>query len=371
MKIALECSEVLHRYPTGISNYVIALRSALEESSELHQADRVYSCYKWSRALRAVSSERRGHHVRWHVGSEVADLGSFDIAHSPNAILLRARKAKTVLTIHDVAIFRPELQAIRDYTALNLVDAAQEHMQWLIDQVDGIACASQTTADDVQTLFRLRGQRVAVCPPAPYSLPEQRGPQNSMKQVRSRALLHNLGLQEGKFFLFVGSISIRKNIVNLVEAYARSGLAADFPLVLAGAPSMGMHLIESAIERTGMRDRVRILGYVDVGEVEQLYNSAAALVYVSYYEGFGMPIVEAMRVGCPVLCSSLGASPETAAGHALCVDPHSIDEISKGLHTVLTRSSEQRDAARHYALSVTWTRTADHMRALYHELLGS
>ncbi len=366
MKIAIECSELLHRHRTGISNYVLAIREALSELGTNSTRDEILSCYKWSRALRMRHDPSQTQQLRWHIASRVLDPTGIDITHAPNAIALKAGNAKRVLTIHDVAIFLPELQAIPAYTALNLVPEAKTRMQQLIDQADALACVSHQSAEDVQRVFQTGSKLIRVCKPAPFI----KVVQPTADIIESDALfLRQQGLRSKNFLLFVGSIGVRKNIPNLIEAYAQSGLAQQMPLVLAGAPSMGMEFVHAAINKHQLHQQVRVFGYTDDQSIARLYRHASALCFVSYYEGFGIPILEAMLADCPVLCSSLGAAPETAGGHATLCDPFSISDISSGLHSVLATTSFQIAAAHEYAASFEWSESAQQLRRLYLDVL--
>jgi alpha-1,3-rhamnosyl/mannosyltransferase len=103
---------------------------------------------------------------------------------------------------------------------------------------------------------------------------------------------------------------------------------------------------------------VRLLGYVPDADIPPLFAAARAYLFPSLHEGFGMPILEAMASGTPVLTSTTTACPEAAAGHAELVDPESVEDIARGIHAVAAFGPERIAAARAYAASMTWQRTA-------------
>ena len=150
---------------------------------------------------------------------------------------------------------------------------------------------------------------------------------------------------DGPFLLSLGGIEPRKNLPALIRAYASLPDGLRPALVIAGpvAPwnPEGWNLVRPALEALppGVRDRVVVTGYVSEQEKVALLGGAEALVYPSLYEGFGLPVIEAMACGTPVLTSNVSALPETAGDAALLVDPHSVEGIAAGIERLLTDSA--------------------------------
>lgn len=134
------------------------------------------------------------------------------------------------------------------------------------------------------------------------------------------------------YVLYPGNHRPYKNLARLLEAYARSRLPQhDIHLVLTGQVHSGL---QSRAEALGIADHVHFCGWLDVPDLPKLYRGALAVAYISLYEGFGLPIVEAMASGVPVMTSNISSMPEIAGDAALLVDPYSIEEISEGLNTL-------------------------------------
>jgi glycosyltransferase involved in cell wall biosynthesis len=160
------------------------------------------------------------------------------------------------------------------------------------------------------------------------------------------------------YLLSVGTIEPRKNLPTLLEALAdikaRRGQVP--PLYVAGAPGWGDVGIEAAVARLGLREEVRLLGFVPEARLAELYASALALVYVSLDEGFGFPALEAMACGCPVIAARAGSLPEVVGDAAVLVDPRDVAQIATaiGLLTDPERAQVLRERGRARARALTW-----------------
>ncbi len=154
-------------------------------------------------------------------------------------------------------------------------------------------------------------------------------------EAAKTALREKLGLHR-KFVLFLGGISPLKNMGNLLHGFARVVRTHDLDLVLAGFKRWRFERELAPIQELDLQDRVKYVGYVPDGELAALYSAAEVLALPSWYEGFGIPIVEAMACGCPVVTSSgRHAAPEVAGGAAVLVDPADPNSIAAGLNKVL------------------------------------
>lgn len=144
-----------------------------------------------------------------------------------------------------------------------------------------------------------------------------------------------------KYIIWVGQIGTRKNIQRLLQAFAK--LAGEFPhqLVIAGEQRklQGGKEAVSEIEKLGLSERVRFLGWVNHDELPAIYRMADHFCFPSIYEGFGIPLIEAMACGCPVVSANLGAPPEVCEDAAILVDPYDVDAIAAGMRRVMTDQS--------------------------------
>ena len=179
-----------------------------------------------------------------------------------------------------------------------------------------------------------------------------------------------LGL-ETDYLLYVGDLTPRKNLVRLVRAYTRSKASADFELAIVGAREFRAAEIEREIASSPCHARIHRLGYVDSDDLHLLYAGAAAFLFPTLYEGFGLPVLEAFASGTPVLSSNISSIPEVAGGHAVLVDAEDEVAIAEGIDQVLDCSPERLEAARRHAARFTWERCARRTYAVYKELIES
>jgi glycosyltransferase involved in cell wall biosynthesis len=182
---------------------------------------------------------------------------------------------------------------------------------------------------------------------------------------------HGLG---GRYVLSVGTLEPRKNLPRLLEAFARltaNGRHADVTLAVVGPAGWGESLAEP-VARLG--DRVRLVGFVPRGDLAPLYRGAAVVCYPSLWEGYGLPVAEALAAGAPVVTSAGTATEELVAGGVgLVVDPHDPDAIAAALAKVLDDddvADRLRRAARKRAAETTWATTAALTIAAYEEVAG-
>lgn len=175
------------------------------------------------------------------------------------------------------------------------------------------------------------------------------------------------------YFLFSGRWEARKNLVRTLEAFAlfKRTSQTEHKLVLTGGQSWDSSDVQKALQRPELKKHVVDLGKTESTELPYLYGGADALLYASLWEGFGLPIIEAMACGTPVITSNISAMPETADGAALLVDPHSMDDIAAAMCRMATDSSlreELRQKGLRRAQSFSWEKTARRTVDLYREI---
>ena len=159
-------------------------------------------------------------------------------------------------------------------------------------------------------------------------------------------VLERLRLTPNSYVLHVGTLEPRKNIARLVEAFERAADGRpDLRLVLAGAPGWRFGPIERRIAASPLADRIMVAGYLDEPDLAALVESAAVVAYVSLYEGFGMPVLDALALGAAVVTSNTAAMPEAAGGGAILVDPRDVGDIARGLGEALETRVDLRARA--------------------------
>ena len=290
------------------------------------------------------------HRFNWPPAEALAG-GSFDVAHSMHPLILPARRAALIVTVHDLNFLkhpeRTRAEIRRDYPAL-----ARAHAR----RADAVVAVSQFTAGEVQQQFDVPPDRIAVCSPgAPSWSPRQRAPDDG-------------------YVLFLGTLEPRKNVGGLLDAYER--LAArrrDLPqLWLAGKATDAARPWLERLARPPLDRLVRHLGYVDPDHRRALYEGAHCLVQPSFEEGFGIPVLEAMTVGVPVVVTDRGALPEVVGDAAPIVPAESADALAAAIERMLDdRAFAAQCAARGLvrAAAYSWDRTAQRVYETYQQAI--
>jgi glycosyltransferase involved in cell wall biosynthesis len=231
-----------------------------------------------------------------------------------------------------------------------------------------ILCVSENVRDLAREYFALPDDRLAVV---------HMGASQSFRPLDPRECrphLQRLGV-EGRYFLYSGRWERRKNLLGILEAFAlfRNETRSDVQLALTGQRTWLAREANERIDRLGIRGAVLDLGKTPFEELPYLYASAQALVFASLWEGFGMPIVEAMAAGTPVITSNLSSMPEVAGDAALLVNPHSPQDIAEAMHRISADSrlrSTLRSRGLERARLFTWERTAQGTLAAYCAVSG-
>ena len=184
------------------------------------------------------------------------------------------------------------------------------------------------------------------------------------------SVLERLGIQPRGYVLFFGTLEPRKNISRLVGAFEIAARERpDLRLVLAGAPGWRYDRIARRIASSPLRDRIVLPGYVDDRELSVLVANSAVVAYVSLYEGFGMPVLDAMALGAPVVTSRTTSMPEAAGGAAVLVDPRDEADIARGIAAALANRDVLSERGRVRAAERSWADVADEHVAVYRHVL--
>ncbi len=234
-----------------------------------------------------------------------------------------------------------------------------------LKRANRIIAISNNTRKDVLRLFdvdpaRISTAHLGVSIPAKTDLSEGR-----MKEVRERYGLTN------PYVFYCGSLSPRKNIRRTVDAFATIADKIGHDFVVTGGKSWKDEEVFEAVRRCGLGDRFKKLGHLPPRDMPPLYAAADLFVYPSMYEGFGLPVLEAMACGCPVLTSNTSCIPEVAGEAAILVDPSDTQAIASGMLTILT-NREEADRLRREGLArsllFTWEKTAKNMMSVFNSL---
>jgi glycosyltransferase involved in cell wall biosynthesis len=358
MRIGFEVSNVTPTRATGIAHYILALISALAGQIEAH--DHLTLFYKLSRWPRRQRWWRPpGLQVRLYHGGWWPPVKGVDIIHGLDGILPPWSGVQRVVTLYDLLIMRSQDTQI---APRGFQHKKRQLYKAVAAGADAIITISATTKQDIVHLLGVPETQVYVTHLGIDQHFWQHVPE-AMEQV-----LQSYELVPG-YLLFVGAISGRKNTARLVQAYARSRASKARPLVLVGPMSYRGEDTLEAIQQCGLGQRVWLLGYVPDKDLPALYAGAACFVFPTLYEGFGIPILEAMASGTPVLTSTTGAAPEISGGLAVSVEPYDVEAIADGIDRALETPDMVIAQAREHARAFTWERCASQTLAIYRHIV--
>ncbi len=288
--------------------------------------------------------------------------GPISLLHSPDFTLPPVRRGtRTLLTVHDLSFVRTPEAATPGLRAY--LNAAVPRS---VRHADHVLADSLATRQDLIELYQTPPGKISVL----YSGVDQRfrpiTDRLALQQVRDR---YEIG--DVPFVLSVGTIQPRKNYERLIEAFRRSAIS-DLQLVIAGGKGWLDHSIYQQVSAAGMEDRIRFVGFVEDGDLPALYSAAHVFAFPSLYEGFGLPVLEAMACGVPVITSNVSSLPEVVGDAAVSIDPFDVDALAQALErvthdTVLRRRLAQQGLER--ASQFTWENAARQLREHYRTLL--
>lgn len=357
MHIGFEVSNVTTERTTGVAHYIMALISAL--AGHIEAPDHLTLFYKLSRWQRRQQWWRpAGLPIRLYHGCWWPPVKGVDIIHGLDGIIPPWSGVQRVVTLYDLLVLRSSDTQI---APLGFQRKKRQFYQTVVAWADAIITISATTKEDVVQLLGVPETQVYVTPLGIDQHFWQPAPDTMAPVLQSYALVPG-------YLLFVGAISGRKNTARLVRAYAQSRASKERTLVLVGAMSYRGEDTLEAIRQCGLGQRVRLLGYVPDKDLPALYAGAACFVFPTLYEGFGIPILEAMASGTPVLTSTTGAAPEVSGGLAVHVDPYDVEAIADGIDRALETPATMLAQARQHARAFTWERCASQTFAIYQHL---
>lgn len=287
-----------------------------------------------------------------------------DLLHCPKSAVPYFASCPVVVTLHDlIPITHPETEtrAAQLYWRLQIPIAARRASFIITD--------SEHARREIVAMFGIPDRQIAVTPlgypPAMDASPEP---------IRAADVRRRYGLPDS-YILYVGTIQPRKNLDMLIEAYAtlRSEGSTQQKLVIVGRKGWLFESLFARIASLGLEDDIVFTGFVPDEELSDLYDGASLFVYLSLFEGFGLPPLEAMARGIPVVTSNTTSLPEVVGEAGITVSPRSLDEIVEAMRCILTDDAlaeKLRQAGKQRARQFSWERTARETMAIYRQLAG-
>ncbi|MDH4193981.1 MAG: glycosyltransferase family 4 protein [Nitrospirota bacterium] len=368
MRVGFDAGPIRSSY-SGIGQYVRCLFPAMFNRSQaiewIAYTSSKNSAQKFLLPLHSQVSWKYPE-FSWFFGLDTKEQNKPHVFHGTNFQAPNYGQKRTVLTIHDLWLARFPQYSKKLF--------GQTLSSWKLGRrakrVSRVIAVSQFSAREIQDMFHLPAEHIAViphgCSPDMFPVREER----KFQEVRVR-----LQLPARPFILFVGGAEPRKNHTVLFSAFSRSArLVESFSLVAVGeVESRGASLVGTARE-LGISDSVCCPGYVSVEDLRMLYSHAVGFVFPSLYEGFGMPLLEAMACGAPTIIGTGSALSEVGGDAVLYVNPQDPEQLGVELERLVSDQGLQeqlRTKGFERVKQFTWDRAAQQTLDLYWEVLGS
>jgi glycosyltransferase involved in cell wall biosynthesis len=348
----------------GAGNYIVNLTQALLRLDKANEyvvfakPDHAVLFAGLNAQLVSVPLVNRIHRIIWEQSwlPVLTRTHRLDVLHSPHYTMPLLKACPTLVTCHDMSFYlypQTHLLYKKVFFRAMIPLAAR--------RADALIAISESTRQDLLRLIK---------PPCPvftvsYGIAPYFQPAPEAEKLQAR---RKFDLPE-KFILYVGNLEPRKNLPNLLRAFAgliQQGLPHD--LVLAGSRGWKDNEIFTLINELALVGRVKFPGYIPQTELPAVYSLADTFAYPSLYEGFGLPVLEAMACGTPVITSNISSMPEVMGGAGILIDPNSVDELAKALFRVLTDQSLRATLATAglaRAKLFSWERAAIETLAVY------
>lgn len=367
MIIGIDGNEANVEKKVGISEYAFEL---LQQFYQLQNPQISWNVYLKHQPNKAMPKSRNGwkYHV---VGPKKlwTQIGlPFHLyTHSPRPAVFfspthyapRYCPVPSIVSVMDTSyiyfpeLFKPaDLYQLKHWTAYSVQNAAR------------VLTISQASKDDIMNLYNIPENKVIVTYP---------GIKQEQHHMHKETLTKKYGIPD-TYILFVGTLQPRKNITALIEAYAQlvqQKVIENTPLVIVGKKGWLYEDILAAPEKFGVAQEVKFLEFVPNEELTVLYQHALFFVLPSLYEGFGLPVLEAMKHGCPVITSNVSSLPEAGGDAALYVDPKSVDDIASKMKELYTSKKLQetlREKGLKQVKKFSWGKTAQQTLAVLQEV---
>ncbi len=283
--------------------------------------------------------------------------GPVDLFHSPNFILPPTRRAKTLLTVHDLTFIRHPQGA---------VDKLRRWLEKVVPRsltrADHVLADSQSTKQDLFDIYNIPPEKITVV---------GAGVEERFQPVTDPAVLESIRQRyclPSKFVLSVGTLEPRKNFTGLIQAFSQSPVRQTHHLVIAGGKGWLYDDIFAVAEASPVAGRVHLIGFVADDDLPALYSLADIFAFPSHYEGFGIPVIEAMACGTPVVCANNSCLPEVAGQSALQVTATDIPALAEALYCLTIDNSLREIAVREgfrQAKKFNWPAAAKRLLGVY------
>ncbi|BAQ60036.1 glycosyl transferase [Geminocystis sp. NIES-3708] len=355
VKILVDCSSIRDR-PSGVAFYTYNLIKALKANdSSTSNSIGVYrqpSFKHWLTnnrdipdilkdispleflSLPVTVSNWLGKSASFFVKNNKIFFDNAEIIHGTDHYVYPFPYGKKVMTIHDLTFLKFPFYSTK--IVKNYSERIKKCLQW----TDLIITFSENTKQDIINYFKVENDKIAITSEASrYDI-------NYLKDKNCEKIKNTIAYDfQEPFILFVSTIEPRKNIINLVKAFniLKQTYPINHHLILIGQKGWEYEKIFKEIDNSNYRQQIHYLGYLSDEAVAVCYNSADVFVYPSVYEGFGLPLLEAMTLGAPVITSNTSSLPEVASSAAMYINPHDYESMAKTIYEVISQPDLRED----------------------------
>jgi glycosyltransferase involved in cell wall biosynthesis len=376
MKVAIDVRTVLPNR-SGVGNYVLHLTQNLKQVDP--DSDYYFLAFKKNLPLLGPLDEQKNP-LLTIFSHESHPLGDFwehfilplrllkkkiDIFHGPASLIpFRKDHFKTVVTIHDlVAFLFPETIPLKYGAYMRYL------LRHAVKKADKIISVSYHTQEDLIKILKVPKEKIAVIHEAPSPIFRPLEPE----EVRS-VLASRYGLRK-KYIYHLGNIEPRKNLIKLLEAFTIVGreMGTEYQLVVSGQKGWLIRSLTRFLKTYPMRDQLFFTGYIPHEDLPYFMNGAELFVFPSLYEGFGLPVLEAMRCGTPVISSNQSSIPEIMGSAGVLVDPTNVPMLADKIIELLRNQEEREHLSRlgqAQAACFSWTEVAQKTLQVYRSVMG-
>ena len=356
MKIGIDIRSTLKKTKTGIGRYTIDLISALGEIDTTNQYA-LYSKKKvldFKRRLPKLPATNFSHCIDYFNKGPGNLLSDVRVFHTSSYDLEKPKTSSLVVTIHDVIH-----KAYPEGHTPRTVEEIDRKLKDILPKADSLVADCHNTKSDLIKFYGVSESKITVIYPGVK--PFVKG------QYKDRT---------SDIILFVGTLEPRKNIDGVIKAFTliKEKYRIPHKLYIVGMKGWSFEKIFEAFERSKFKKDIIIKGYVSDEELSGLYNKAQVFVYPSFYEGFGLPIIEAFSAGVPVVTSKSSSCGEIAGDSALLVDPYDHEQIGEALYCIIQDKALRENMAKKgfkRAKEFTWKKTAKEFVRLFTEIAGN
>ena len=373
MKIGIDGRAAKWYRGTGIGNYTYQVINSLNQLDTcnnylLFMPDKCRNDINFNKNFNVRNIGENSGNGFWNEVNipNILHYNEVELYHVPqNGIGLPMDKpCKMVITLHDIIPYKMPETVGPSYLKIFL-----EQIPKIVPQCDGIITVSNFSKEDIMREFDYPGEKIFVTHLAPEDIYKP-------KDKRfSKGLINKLYGIENDYILYIGGFSPRKNIIGLIEAFSKLVLKhkKDIKLVIAGKKGLSYERYRNRAESLGILDKVLFPGFIPIEHLPFLYIAAELFVSPSFYEGFGLPPVEAMACGTPVIASNTTSIPEIVGNNALLINPWDTEELFQAMLKTLEDSSLRESLITKGFIrssELSWDKTALHTLKAYNKIIN-